>query len=92
MTGALSVVFSTQQFNLSDGQRGITMTTITIDRNTVEVREGGSVYCSNPDAYIEWEELSPAEQETMVKLKNQIDKSTGELSAFISAIHMNQAA
>ncbi|MFZ2949431.1 MAG: hypothetical protein WA003_08085 [Desulfuromonadaceae bacterium] len=62
------------------------MTTITIDGNTVEIMDGDSVYCSSPDAYIEWEMLLPAERETIAKLKNQINKSTGELSALIQNI------
>lgn len=68
------------------------MTTITIDGNTVEIRSGGFVYCSNPDAYIEWEELLPAEREAVVKLKSHIDKSTEELSALIQSIHMRSGS
>lgn len=65
------------------------MITITTDGTTLEIQAGGHVYCSNPDAFFDWEGITPEQQETVGRIQHQFTKLIAELSALIQETQMH---
>lgn len=63
-----------------------TGTMITINGETTEVAKGQHIYCTHPDTFIEWEDLSATEQGTMAVLMEQHVRATNAINAEIASI------